>query len=112
MSRGGTAQLSDISSGATCVADLDSRALAVTKEASGNSCGPLESPGWPETDPSRANEVKSGRWQGATKEYTLTVALRRCVCACHVDTLHHANTLSFYIHHVNTQGHVIYTMSC
>ena len=36
--RGGrTAQLSDISSGATCVADLDSRALALTKEASGNS---------------------------------------------------------------------------
>ena len=32
-----TAQLSDISSGATCVADLDSRALALTKEASGNS---------------------------------------------------------------------------
>ena len=31
-----TAQLSDISSGATCVADLDSRALALTKEASGN----------------------------------------------------------------------------
>ena len=30
-------QLSDISSGATCVADLDSRALALTKEASGNS---------------------------------------------------------------------------
>ncbi len=39
--RGRTAQLSDISSGATCVADLDSRALALTKEASGNSreCG-------------------------------------------------------------------------
>ena len=35
--RGWTAQLSDISSGATCVADLDSRALALTKEASGNS---------------------------------------------------------------------------
>ena len=35
--RGRTAQLSDISSGATCVADLDSRALALTKEASGNS---------------------------------------------------------------------------
>ena len=34
---GRTAQLSDISSGATCVADLDSRALALTKEASGNS---------------------------------------------------------------------------
>ena len=32
-----TAQLSDISSGATCVADLDSQALALTKEASGNS---------------------------------------------------------------------------
>ena len=32
-----TAQLSDISSGATCVADLDSGALALTKEASGNS---------------------------------------------------------------------------
>ena len=31
--------LSDISSGATCVADLDSRALALTKEASGNSRG-------------------------------------------------------------------------
>ena len=27
----------DISSGATCVADLDSAALALTKEASGNS---------------------------------------------------------------------------
>ena len=37
--RGRTAQLSDISSGATCVADLDSRALALTKEASGNSRG-------------------------------------------------------------------------
>ena len=35
--RGRTAQLSDISSGATCVADLDSRALVLTKEASGNS---------------------------------------------------------------------------
>ena len=32
-------QLSHISSGATCVADLDSGALALTKEASGNSCG-------------------------------------------------------------------------
>ena len=38
--RGRTAQLSDISSGATCVADLDSQALALTKEASGNSRGP------------------------------------------------------------------------
>ena len=37
--RGRTAQLSDIPSGATCVADLDSRALALTKEASGNSRG-------------------------------------------------------------------------
>ena len=35
--RGRTAQLSDISSGATCVADLDSGALALPKEASGNS---------------------------------------------------------------------------
>ena len=35
--RGRTTQLSDIASGATCVADLDSRALARTKEASGNS---------------------------------------------------------------------------
>ena len=35
--RGRTAQLSDISSGATCVADLDSAALALTKEASRNS---------------------------------------------------------------------------
>ena len=35
--RGRTVQLSDISGGATCVADLDSRALALTKEASGNS---------------------------------------------------------------------------
>ena len=34
-----TAQLSDISSGATCIADLDSAALALTKEASGNSRG-------------------------------------------------------------------------
>ena len=34
---GRTAQLLDISSGATCVADLDSGALALTKEASGNS---------------------------------------------------------------------------
>ena len=33
--RGRTAQLSDISSGATCVADLDSGALALTKEACG-----------------------------------------------------------------------------
>ena len=39
---GRTAQLSDISSGATCVADLDSRALALTKEASGNSCVSVE----------------------------------------------------------------------
>ena len=38
---GRTAQLSDISSGATCVADLDSGALALTKEASGNSRGKL-----------------------------------------------------------------------
>ena len=35
--RGRTAQLSDSSSGATCVADLDSGALALTKQASGNS---------------------------------------------------------------------------
>ena len=35
--RGRTAQLSDISSGATCVADLDYGAQALTKEASGNS---------------------------------------------------------------------------
>ena len=35
--RGRTAQLSDISSEWTGVADLDSRALALTKEASGNS---------------------------------------------------------------------------
>ena len=35
---GQTAQLLDISSGATCVADLDSGALALTKEASGNIC--------------------------------------------------------------------------
>ena len=35
--RGRTTQLLDISSGATCVADLDSQALALTKEASGNS---------------------------------------------------------------------------
>ena len=35
--RGRTAQLSDISSGATCVADLDSAALALTKKASENS---------------------------------------------------------------------------
>ena len=32
-----SAILSDISSGATCVADLDCGALALTKEASGNS---------------------------------------------------------------------------
>ena len=37
--RGRTVQLSNISSGATCVADLDSRALTLTKEASGNSRG-------------------------------------------------------------------------
>ena len=42
--RGRTAQLSDISSGATCVADLDSRALALTKEASGNSRAPPPPP--------------------------------------------------------------------
>ena len=30
-----------------------------------------------ETDLSRANEVRSDRRQGATKEYTLIVALRR-----------------------------------
>ena len=34
---GRTAQLSDISSGAACVDDLDSGAQALTKEASGNS---------------------------------------------------------------------------
>ena len=39
---GQTAQLLDISSGATCVADLDSAALALTKEASGNSRVPPE----------------------------------------------------------------------
>ena len=39
MKDGWTAQLSDISSGATCVADLDSLALALNKEASGNSRG-------------------------------------------------------------------------
>ena len=38
-----TAQLSDISSGATWVADLDSGALALTKEASGNSRDPVGS---------------------------------------------------------------------
>ena len=37
--RGRTAQLLDISSGATWVADLDSGALALTKEASGNHRG-------------------------------------------------------------------------
>ena len=37
--RGRTAQLLDISSGATCVADLDSGALALTKEVPGNSRG-------------------------------------------------------------------------
>ena len=42
--RGRTAQLSDISSGATWVADLDSRALALTKEASGNSRAPPPPP--------------------------------------------------------------------
>ena len=36
--RGRTTQLLDILSGATWVADLDSGALALTKEASGNSC--------------------------------------------------------------------------
>ena len=43
---GRTAQLSHISSGATCVADLDSRALALTKEASGNSRGWMEHIQW------------------------------------------------------------------
>ena len=40
--------------------------------------GPLESRRWPESNPSRANEVRSGRGQGATKGYTMTAALRRC----------------------------------
>ena len=50
----------------------------ILKLSCSQATGPVESPGWPEADPSRANEVKSGRRQGATKEYTLTVALRRC----------------------------------
>ena len=54
-------------------------AAAILKPSCSQATGPLESRHWPETDPSRANEVKPGRWQGATKEYTLTVTLRRCV---------------------------------
>ena len=38
---GWTSHLWDISSGATCVADLDSGALALTKEVSGNSRDPV-----------------------------------------------------------------------
>ena len=53
-------------------------AAAILKPSCSQATGPLESPGWPETDPSGANEVKSGMRQVATKEYTLTVALRRC----------------------------------
>ena len=53
-------------------------AAAILKPSCSQATGPLESPRWPETDPSKANEVRSGRRQGATKEYTLTVALRRC----------------------------------
>ena len=53
-------------------------AAAILKPSCSQATGPLESPLWPETDPSKANEVRSGRRQGTTKEYTLTVALRRC----------------------------------
>ena len=53
-------------------------AAAILKPSCSQATGPLESRRWPESDPSRANEVRSGRGQGATKEYTLTAALRRC----------------------------------
>ena len=53
-------------------------AAAILKPSCNQATGPLESRRWPETDPSKANEVRSGRRQGTTKEYTLTVALRRC----------------------------------
>ena len=46
-------------------------AATILKPSCSQATGPLEIPGWPETDPSRANEVRSGRRQGATKEYTL-----------------------------------------
>ena len=54
-------------------------AAVILKPPCSQATGPLESQRWPETDPSRANEVGSYRRQGAAKEYTLTVALRRCV---------------------------------
>ena len=56
-------------------------AAAILKPSCSQATGPLESCRWPESDPSRANEVRSGREQGATKEYTLTAALRRCGAA-------------------------------
>ena len=59
-------------------------AAAILKLSCSQATGPLESRRWPETDPSRVNEVKSGRRQGATKEYTLTVTLRRCGVHVHV----------------------------
>ena len=54
-------------------------AAAILKPSCSQATRPLESPRWPKTDPSRANEVRSDKRQRATKEYTLTVALRRCV---------------------------------
>jgi len=57
---------------------LNFEASAAILKPSCSQARPLESPGQPETDPSRVNKIRSGRWQGATKEYTLTVALRRC----------------------------------
>ena len=68
-------------------------AAAILKPSCSQATGPLESRRWPESDPSRANEVRSGRGQGATKEYTLTAALRRCVavkcwCQSHLRLAH------------------------
>ena len=61
-------QLSDISSGTTCIADLDSGALALTKEASGNSCEECTESG---NRPLRSNLETAcsqpRRWKGTIK---------------------------------------------
>ena len=57
-------------------------AAAILKPSCSQATGPLESRRWPETDPSKANEVRSGRRQGATKEYTLTCTEK----VCHIST--------------------------
>ena len=62
-----TAHLSDISSGATCVADLDSVALALTKEAPGNSRAPSLHP----TKKNKAEKARQQATQGALTDLAL-----------------------------------------